>query len=87
MRGQTVVCKDFTGNLLVRTVWENSAGFVFIHTDEQFSAHQNNFPHLAPVGFPIEDVFLHDSRALESRDPWKALIPYSEQARSTREVS
>jgi hypothetical protein len=60
VRGQIVVCKDFTGDLLERLVWEDSERLVFVHTESQFSAHERGNPHLEAVGFPIEDVFVRD---------------------------
>jgi hypothetical protein len=76
MRGQLVVCRDFMGELLVRKVWEDSARLVFVHTDDQFIAHEQGRPHLDPVGFPRGDVFVHDSEALASPDASRLLKRY-----------
>jgi hypothetical protein len=84
MRGQTVVCKDFTGGALIRITWEDSAALVFVHTDDQFTAHQGGLPHLAPVGFPIEDVFIYNEEAVQAPDPWSKLTPYEVNAREGR---
>jgi len=76
MRGQLIVCKDFTGSALVRLVWEDSKELVFAHSDDQFTAHQRGVPHLDPVGFPIGDVFLYDGEAVQTPNPWPKLTPY-----------
>ena len=85
MSGQLVICKDFTGNALVRRVWVDSGTLVFIHTEEQFEAHKKGLPHLEPVGFPVRDVFMHNPVALEAPDPWKLLQPYSSQRKSPQD--
>jgi len=58
MRGDIVVCKDFRGEFLEMVLWEDAGRTVFVHTKDQFSAHSAGSPHLEPVGFPIEDVFV-----------------------------
>jgi hypothetical protein len=79
MRGQTVVCKDFIGEPLVRIAWEDSEALVFVHTEDQFCAHESGFQHLAPVGFPIDDVFIYDRDAVQAPDPWPKLKPYASE--------
>ena len=80
MKGQMVVCKDFTGSALVRKVWEDSEHLIFVHTGDQYESRTNRLPHLEVVGFPSEDVFMYDREALNSSDPWKLLIPYRSDA-------
>lgn len=70
MRGQIVVCKDFISDELIRLVWEDSEALIFVHTEDQFKAHEDGLPHLEPVGFPIEDVFMRD-------DGTGDLVPYA----------
>jgi hypothetical protein len=78
MRGQVVVCKDFIGMPLVLHVWEDSCDLVFAHSKDQYESHLKGNPHLEPVGFPIEDVFLFDEAALSLPDPFSRLTPYAE---------
>ena len=42
-------------------VWEDSKALVFVHTEDQFKAHEDGLPHTEPVGFPVEGVFLWKS--------------------------
>jgi hypothetical protein len=69
MRGQLIVCKDFSGELLERVVWQDSAALIFIHTADQFDAHLHSRPHLEPVGFPVQDVFMKSPES-------EGLLPY-----------
>jgi hypothetical protein len=71
VRGQTVLCKEFNGCLIERLIWEDSGALILIHTDDQFRAHFAGLPHLEPVGFPVEDVFV--------RDIGDGLRPYKEE--------
>lgn len=71
MRGQLVVCREFNGVLIERTVWEDTESLVFIHTEDQFEAHTGRKPYLEPVGFPVNDVFI----PAEAGD-WERLLPY-----------
>jgi hypothetical protein len=57
-RCQIVVCKDFIVNSLERIVWEDSSGLILVHSKDQYDASLTGHPHLEPVGFPIDDVFL-----------------------------
>jgi hypothetical protein len=76
MLGQIVVCKDFMGKPLVRKVWEDSEALIFIHTEDQFQAHELGLPHLETVGFPVSDVFIHEDRDLTAERLWDELKPY-----------
>jgi hypothetical protein len=76
VRGQIVVCKYFICDPLRQIVWEDKAGIVFIHSEDQFLAHEAGLPFLSAVGFPIKDVFEYDEGALEHPDPWAKLKPY-----------
>jgi hypothetical protein len=82
MRGQVVVCKDVIGDALIRTVWEDKDGLVFIHTEDQYEARLRGRPHLEAVGFPLEDVFVHTSHASHALDEetcWDKLRPYQQK--------
>ncbi len=67
MRGQNVVCKEFNGGMIEALAWEDSGALIFIHTEAQFKAHLAGLPHLEPVGFPVEDVFIKDETSGEVR--------------------
>ena len=75
MRGQIVVCKEFNGSMIDALVWEDSGSLIFIHTEVQFKAHLAGLPHLEPVGFPVDDVFIRKS----TTDNSGILEPYSTQ--------
>ena len=77
MRGQLVVCKDVIGEPIVLRVWEDGDGVVYVHSFDQFDAHIAGLPHLAAVGFPIEDVFEYDEAALGQQQPFTGLKPYT----------
>lgn len=82
MRCQVVLCKEFTGVLIVRVVWDAIDGLVLIHNNEQFSKRMSGKPYLDPVGFPVGDVFKYDEALLaESQekgiDPCPKLTPYN----------
>jgi hypothetical protein len=69
MRGQTVLCKEFNGSIIERLVWEDSGSLILIHTEDQFKAHCAGLPHLEPVGFPFQDVFVR--RGADELRPYK----------------
>ena len=76
MRGEVVVCIDFMGDMLTRLVWEDSEALVFVHTEDQFVAHEKGLPCLEPVGFPLKDVFIKN----EMGD----LLPYAALSRRSQ---
>ncbi len=69
VRGQVVVCRDFTGEKLARKVWEDSGRIIYVHTEDQYIAHEQDRPHLQPVGFPREDVYCPESELTGQNDP------------------
>jgi hypothetical protein len=76
MRGQTVVCKDFIGDMICLIVWEDSGALIFVHTADQYKAHSEGLPHLDPVGFPVEDVFLWKAESESGNLDRNELEPY-----------
>lgn len=57
-------------------MWEESAALIFVHTEDQFKAHERGVPHLEPVGFPVEDVFRWESSNEGGNVAWEDLEPY-----------
>jgi hypothetical protein len=69
MRGQNVVCKDVTGDMLVRIAWGTENGLVFIHSTEEWTKRMAGEPHLDPVGFPTQDVFPYNQNESQTKAP------------------
>jgi len=75
MRGDTVVVKDCAGKPLVRRVWNEDQGTVYIRTEEEYQKALAGGSALEPVGFPRGDVYEYDPGHLEraGRGDWSAL--------------
>ena len=58
-KGQLVVVKDVNGSLLVRRLWSVAERGVYILSESEWEKRSEGKPSLAPVGFPMEDVFLY----------------------------
>ena len=69
MRRQVVVYKYFIGDMNSLIVWEDSEALIFVHTADQYKAHEDGLPHLEPVGFPVQDVFMRNDG--DVRRPYK----------------
>ena len=81
MSGQTVVCKYFTCEKLLRLVWQDEGALIFAHSEDQYDSRIKGNLHLEAVGFQLEDVFEYDTMALGASDPWSLLIPYANAQR------
>jgi len=82
MKGQIVVCKDFTGTHLVRVAWDSNETLIFIHTRDQFDRRIAGEKFLPPVGFPRKDVFHYDEKVIAEchelgKEPWDKLTAYN----------
>jgi hypothetical protein len=60
MRGDIIVVKDVSGNLLNRGVWEVTERGVYVHSEEEWNRRIRGEKYLDPVGFPSEDVYSPD---------------------------
>jgi hypothetical protein len=90
MRGTLVIARDYSGRALVRRIWENGSKLVYLSDECQFRQLSTGKNALTPVGFPVEDVFAYDPRAVEaiengsldwsSLQNFNALSPQNQQA-------
>jgi len=63
-KGQEVVVKDYSGERLVRRVWEDTGEVVYITSDEVFRLLNEGKTELWPIGVPKSDVSIRRNRAL-----------------------
>lgn len=81
-RGDRVIVRAFGKKALVRRVWEELPGVVYIVTEENYGALIAGATGLWPVGFPRDDVFIYDAtmdipqRAEQPSEFWETLKPY-----------
>jgi hypothetical protein len=71
-KGQLIVVKYVNGSLLVRRLWSVAERGVYILSESEWKKRSEGKHSLAPVGFPMEDVFLYpdDYTAVITED-WK----------------
>ena len=65
MRGSLVIARDYRGEPLVRRVWDSGSKLVYLSEESQFQHLSTGKNGLIPVGFPVEDVFGYDPKAVE----------------------
>ena len=88
IQGQQVVVRGFSGQPLIRKVWEVTEAAVFVCTDKNFQRLVEGYDALWPVGFPREDVFQFDPEVLNStvnlstptERLWCKLVPWSPES-------
>ena len=66
MRGTLVIARDYSGTPLVRRVWDSGSRLVYLSEETQFQQLSTGNNALIPVGFPAEDVFAYDPKAVEA---------------------
>ncbi len=69
-RGQHVVCNWFNGEAFELIILEDSSSLISVHSEDQFKVHVDGRPHIEPVGFPAEDVFIQKERISGRNIDW-----------------
>ncbi len=80
-QGQMVICRDCDGLPLARRIWEESDDYVYIHDEVNFQKHAHGTEALAPVGFPVQDVFVFSEHLMPqivaATIMWQELTPWT----------
>lgn len=65
MRGNLVIARCYGGSPAVLRIWELGRNVVYLSEESQYQLLCTGKMALAPIGFPLEDVFMYDPRAVE----------------------
>lgn len=65
MRGTIVIARGYADKAFVMRVWDWGKGLIYLSSDSQFQQLSTGQSGLIPVGFPSEDVFAYDAKAIE----------------------
>lgn len=85
MRGDKVIVRSYGNKPLIRRVWGDVAGAIYVCSERAFEENLNALRDTIAgaycAGFPAEDVFQYDDTVAED-DPafWDKLTPYAPPA-------
>lgn len=61
MRGSLIIVRDYSGNALLRRIWEVSDCGVLVTTDDLFDRLENGDRSIFAISFPLDDCFFYDA--------------------------
>jgi hypothetical protein len=60
MKGSIIIVRDYSGNALIRKIWEVTDTGVLVTTSDLLNCLEHNDNSIFAIGFPLKDCFIYD---------------------------